>query len=329
MAKFLDFNPSAAAKPAQEVRPVIGVDNQYRLSERMIADGSGVGKTSLVTAYKMPPMVFETLAADGNHETTQAIKFEGQFYISFDSAPDKWPIRSAGASNRFLATESVIQDLGRKWANKVIRINTTGSSEDIQNMLVSGALDDEIEAAVAKMVAAELGMPDLSEKGVYISKAGKQGQDGFEFDYVPTEPGVPVYAPNPEAKRVAFQIDPREFPEGVTIMAPWGQPFYIGPNGHFLVREKDVPAFVDAMRKTRAGALPEQTIFNEDGVPYLHAEKRVADAYGAHPDFVLKNYGPVDLSPETQALQAEVGSWKIYQRPAAPAVAKRNGWTWW
>lgn len=268
----------AAAAPQE---PTVLTPKQYfDLLEQLVIDGKGIGKTSNVTAYKLPEITVETLTDTGEHETTNTIAFKKDVYILFDR--EKWPRENA------LATDAAIEDLGKNWGKKTVQVNRAG--EDME-------AEGDIEAAVADKVKALMGIADLSKAGVYVSTA-----NNFEDDYAPTAPGSTDYMPNPDGKRVALTVT-----EDIVLPVSWypGATFDVAKGGTIVTRERpqkdgeDVgqyPELAAAIASVRSGTPIEEAIYDEKGVPKF-------DVWGLHPGFREANYGDVELSSDVDAIK--------------------------
>lgn len=155
---------------------------------------------------------------------------------------------------------------------------------------------EDIAEQWAKRIVEEkdVNVPDFMGPGVWTAK-GKT----FEEDYVRRsgvdENGKPltIHDPNPAAHRVCLDIT-----EPVSVPMLWGAPYVIGAGGTLAVREKDMPALIDALDSIHTGKLSafEALFEKKDG--------RICtrfDVYGMEPGFCRDNYDPVPLEAKTVA----------------------------
>lgn len=141
--------------------------------------------------------------------------------------------------------------------------------------------------------------PEFRGPGLWTIKAG-----AFKDDYVAVN-GSNTYEPNTAAWRVTVETD-----KAVKIPVQWGD-FVVEKGGALAIRQKDVPALAEALQAVRSGTTTaEEALYTQD-----KDGKTVAkfDVYGMEPNFLPKNYNPVELYPETEKAMAAFGA-----KPAAP-----------
>lgn len=273
-------NFGGAADPKKP--EVLSAQQYFNLLELLVVEGEGIGKTSNVTAFKLPEITVETLTDTGEHETTNTIAFKKDVYILLDR--EKWPKANE------LAVNAAIEDLGKNWGKKTVQINRAGEG--------LGGTESDIETAVAEKVKTLMGVADLSKAGVYVSTA-----NNFEDDYAPTAPGSTDYQPNPDGKRVALTVT-----EDIVLPVSWypGATFDVAKGGTIVTRERkqkdgenvgQFPELAAAIASVRNGtATIEEAIYDDKGVPKF-------DVWGLHPGFKEANYGDVELSGDVHIIQ--------------------------
>jgi hypothetical protein len=210
---------------------------------------------------------------------------------------------------------------------RIVTETSSGQNETAKNIAVEKfylTLDTDqypseyLRKLVVKDVAKNWGEKTVRERdwesadfrgpGIWTLKKG-----AFEGDYMPADPDnaqSTTWKPNPEAHRVTLTTD-----ETVIIPVQWGT-FKIEAGGTLAIRQKDVAALAEALADIRAG-----TKTTADALYATDKEGKTVskfDIYGMEPGFLEKNYDPVTLKAETQAVAAQFA-------PAAPKRPAANG----
>lgn len=138
---------------------------------KLLAEGTGWGKTQTVGAFELVGLKLETETKTGLTETVKDVQTE-ELYLVFDIAPDQWPNHEA--------RKMAVKDTTEKYGQRIVRER-------------------------------DLDSPDFKGPGFWtVKKGGLAKLNGFEYDYLKQDPSnddCSVYAPNPDAVRVCLQVD--------------------------------------------------------------------------------------------------------------------------
>lgn len=272
---------------AHNTAGIISPEQYFDLCDNLVSKGFGIGKISNVTAFKLPPIRIETLDDEGHHETDAEVAVK-EVYVLFDR--ETWPLENQ------LQVDAAIENMGKNWGLRTIAINRAG--ESLIGNVEDSLLQEKVEAEVTRL----MGGFDLSEIGVYVSKEGQ-----FREDYRQTAPGSTDYEPNPEGRRVAYDLT-----QDATLPVEWSPSgFFTAAGGAVLIRERKQGEnegqghffeLAEAVRAVKAGEMSiEKALYTEDGKPKF-------DIWGNKPGFRQANYAEVSLNDETTALMSEMSA---------------------
>jgi len=188
-------------------------------------------------------------------------------------------------------------DNGNKIGESVIEVKPAYIVMDISILTNEYARKLTVQDIAVQYAKRNLGLKDINApdfKGSFLWSAKK---NAFEGDYKRRD-GLNEYGketniwdPRPEAFRLTLQ-----FNMAATIPVEWGT-YEMRVGSTLAVRDKDIPALVEALQSIRRGEKTIQEALykqNDEGQTVARF-----DIYGMEPTFRDLNYKPVELKPET------------------------------